>query len=1056
MPVCVVGMHRSGTSMVTRLLNICGLYLGEDKDLMQSAVDNPEGFWENLRFTKINDDLLSYIGGGWDYFPTDVLDGWEKDPNLALLSKKASDLMGEFSGFDPWGWKDPRTSLTLPFWKSISPDLISVVCLRNPLEVALSLKKRGGSSVNFGLYLWLTYNKKLLSSLQPDEYIVAHYDAFFENPKNELERLLDFGNVSAAPDVVKLACSSISLSLHRNRMSFEDLNQINSPYKMEVIETYASLCRLAGLDLSASSFQIRKIENPMHIHSDNQINEKDNFRRTMKKLIDERKDLSDKVAKMEGDLKARNVQIDNLYNVIEEIHHSTSWRITKPVRVVSDLLRAIVKKVFYFMIYVCRNMPLSLRQRYMCESFLLKTLGSIFTPLPYIHFQEFKRTMLVFEEKINDFDRVKESEYAERLISAFPDSLQSDPTVTIIIPVFNQIKYTVRCLLSIAELNDKTSYEIIVTDDGSTDQTQFVIESCRYIRYIRNEENLGFLKSCNKAASMARGKYILLLNNDTFVLPNWLDSLLRTFDEFPQAGLVGSKLINPDITLQEAGGIIWKDGDGWNYGRGDNPDKPQYNYLREVDYCSGASIIIPKVVWNIMEGFDEIFIPAYYEDTDMAFRIRQAGYKVLYQPKSQIIHFEGVSSGKDVNKGIKKYQVVNKEKFISRWAGVLIKHGTSIDNEEAFFRNRYAKGRILFIDAVTPTPDQDSGSIDAINYMRIFKKLGFEITFLPSANLMYHKNYTDDLQQKGIECQYYPYIFSGEKYVEEAGRFDIVFLSRFPVARQYMDIVRSKIPGAKVVFNTVDLHFLREERLAYLQGENNISIQEMRSLEIDLMRKSDHTILVSESELDLINSLDPSIQASVVPIPRDIPGRKGSFETRRDILFIGGYSHIPNIDAVHYFVNEIWPLISKQLPGVNFVIAGSNMPKEFDLYRDDESIILRGFVEDLPDLFNNCRLSVAPLRYGAGIKGKIVTSLSHGVPCVASPMAIEGMGLELDKHILCAATPEEFANSVVKLYTSSEIWYKLSENGLDLVRQKYSLDVVEDKLLALINNLLHK
>ncbi|NOT96983.1 MAG: glycosyltransferase family 2 protein, partial [Nitrospira sp.] len=221
------------------------------------------------------------------------------------------------------------------------------------------------------------------------------------------------------------------------------------------------------------------------------------------------------------------------------------------------------------------------------------------------------------------------------------------PTVSIIIPVFNKPLYTYTCLRSILTSKPNQSYEVIVVDDASRDDTGEMLRAIQGIRVIRHKDNQGFIRSCNAGANIARGRYILFLNNDTIVEMNWLDELVRTFLTFPLAGLVGAKLIYPNGKLQEAGGVIWNDGSGWNYGRYDDPDKPEYSYLREVDYCSGACIMLPRELFWAVGGFDELFAPAYGEDSDLAFKVRQAGRKVLYQPESEVIHFEGVSSGTD-------------------------------------------------------------------------------------------------------------------------------------------------------------------------------------------------------------------------------------------------------------------------------------------------------------------------------------------------------------------------------------------------------------------------
>jgi GT2 family glycosyltransferase/ubiquinone/menaquinone biosynthesis C-methylase UbiE len=274
------------------------------------------------------------------------------------------------------------------------------------------------------------------------------------------------------------------------------------------------------------------------------------------------------------------------------------------------------------------------------------------------------------------------------------------PQVSIIIPVYNQWNYTYACLKSILEnTNSNISYEIIIADDMSTDQTININNYVENITIIRDGQNRGFLLNCNNAAKQAQGKYIFFLNNDTNVQTNWLRTLVELMENDESIGMAGSKLVYPDGRQQEAGGIIWNDASGWNYGRLDDPEKPEYNYVKEVDYISGAAIMIRSDLWKQIGGFDERYVPAYFEDSDLAFEIRNHGYKVVLQPKSVIIHFEGISHGTDVKSGVKSYQVKNKEKFIDKWQHILMKDHFNNADHVFFARDRSKnKKTILVID----------------------------------------------------------------------------------------------------------------------------------------------------------------------------------------------------------------------------------------------------------------------------------------------------------------------------------------------------------------------
>ena len=263
------------------------------------------------------------------------------------------------------------------------------------------------------------------------------------------------------------------------------------------------------------------------------------------------------------------------------------------------------------------------------------------------------------------------AELAPRVPARFRVGRAARPTVSIIIPTYGQVPCTLRCLAALAAHPPSVPIEVIVVDDASADPAVAQLDRVEGIRLIRQTRNLGYLRTCNAAAKSAAGAYLLFLNNDTEPCAGWLDAMLALALARPGVGAVGAKLIYPDGRLQEAGGIIWNDATGWNYGRGDDPDQPEYNYVREVDYCSGAALLVPRAAFAALGGFDPRYAPAYFEDSDLAFRLRAAGYQVLYQPRAVVVHLEGASHGTDPTQGIKACQEINRDRFVARWADVL-------------------------------------------------------------------------------------------------------------------------------------------------------------------------------------------------------------------------------------------------------------------------------------------------------------------------------------------------------------------------------------------------
>jgi len=640
----------------------------------------------------------------------------------------------------------------------------------------------------------------------------------------------------------------------------------------------------------------------------------------------------------------------------------------------------------------------------------------------------------------------------ESVVIVVPTS--DEPLVSIIIPIYGKLEYTLHCLDSIAKNLPEAAFEIIVIDDCSPDNSVNALRQVQGIRLIQNHENQGFIRSCNIGAQTAKGQYLLFLNNDTQVTPNWLDELLHTFDQFPGTGLVGSKLVYPDGRLQEAGGIIWQDGSAWNFGRFQSPDLPVYNYAREVDYCSGASIMTPKVLFEELGGFDEYYLPAYYEDTDLAMKIRAKGYRVIYQPFSTLIHYEGVTSGTDLNQGTKAYQQTNREKFFERWKNQLECHEKAGDDVDKA-KDRKAVRRILVLDHCTPTPDQDSGSIDIYNIMLLFREMEFQVTFIPEDNFMFMNKHTQSLQSQGVEMLYAPYVTSVESHLKEFGsRYDLVLLVRPNVAMKHIGNVRKLCSKARIWFHTVDLHFirmLRESEINTNQNNKN-NAEQMRQCELRLMQQADVTTVVSEYELSLLSDMLPEENIKLLPFSRSCEGTTYGFESRADIVFVGNYQHTPNIDAVQYFVAEMMPLLRQRLPNVRFFAVGCNPPEEIQKLAS-EDVIITGFVEDLNPLLDKMRVSVAPLRYGAGIKGKIGAAMAVGLPVVATALAAEGMSLTDGKNILIANQPQRFVDAVVQLYQDEQLWNQLSKDGLDFAERTWGAETVWKTLANILGNM---
>jgi GT2 family glycosyltransferase/glycosyltransferase involved in cell wall biosynthesis len=603
-----------------------------------------------------------------------------------------------------------------------------------------------------------------------------------------------------------------------------------------------------------------------------------------------------------------------------------------------------------------------------------------------------------------------------------------EPEVSIIMPVYNHWELTVACLRSLAFDSSATEYEVIAVDDASSDQTHDFLPKVEGIRVVQLTQNSGFIGAVNAGLEAARGRFILLLNNDTVVKPGWLDALMRTIEVEENVGVVGAKLVYPDGTLQEAGGIIWRDGSGLNYGRGSDASDAAFNFVRDVDYCSGACLLVRKEILDVLGGLDRRYSPAYYEDTDLAFAARMLGYRVIYQPESVVVHAEGSSNGTDERTGVKKYQKVSREAFRLKWQTELLAQYESDPAMERIASRRAPEGQVLVVSDRVPMPNQDSGSKRMFELLLALRDLGLAVTFVPSDGRR-QEEYSIALQRAGIEVLYGP--LDERKLLRDlAPALDVAILSRPEPTWKWQPLVREICPEAKIIYDTVDLHFLREARRAEIEADPAVARAAARyhGMELSLARIADATLVVSVAERDVLQEEDPDIKVHVVP---NIHGEEHSgraFEERKGVLFVGSFPHHPNRDAAHWLVEEIMPLVRAEDPDICAYIVGSS-PTDDIRALDSESARVLGWVPDLTNLLEHSRVSVAPLRYGAGVKGKVGESMAHGLPVVTTRLGAEGMGLEHEHDVLVADDAPSFAAEILRAYHDADLWARLAANG---------------------------
>jgi O-antigen biosynthesis protein len=624
-----------------------------------------------------------------------------------------------------------------------------------------------------------------------------------------------------------------------------------------------------------------------------------------------------------------------------------------------------------------------------------------------------------------------------------------EPLASLIITAHTGAQLTAACLRSIAERTEGPAFETIVVDDAADADNARLWEAVQGATVLVNEPGIGYLRSVNRGAAAARGRYLVLMNNDVEVTPGWLRALVARAESAPDVGAVAAKLVYPDGRLQEAGGIVFRDGTAANFGNGDDPGFHEFNYAREVDYGSAACLLVRRDAWEALGGYDERYAPMYYEDADLCFGVRARGLRVLYEPRAHVVHHEGGTAGTDVSAGGKRHQELNRPKFVEKWRTQL-ERDQSRPSPPNLRRpsNRAAGPHVLVIDHRVPMADHDAGSLRMQRLCETLLELGCRVTFAPD-DMCAHEPYTSALQALGIDVVHGATWMTRE--LAAIGHdLQLAIVSRPYVAARHTHLVREFAPRATIAYDTVDLHYVREQRRAELGTPHaEAKAATLRELELGLVRGSDVTIVVSDEEREQVESEAPGSHVIVVPVVNDVVERVPPLDGRAGVLFVGGFEHPPNVDAALMLVNEVMPLVWQRLGEVPVTIAGSKPTEEITALASS-NVEVTGWVEDLQPLIDGARVMAAPLRFGAGMKGKITQSLGAGLPVVTTPTGAEGLGAADGHELLIADEPEALAERIVRLCTDDDLWRRMSGAGQGVVRRVASVELMRERLVELL------
>ena len=670
------------------------------------------------------------------------------------------------------------------------------------------------------------------------------------------------------------------------------------------------------------------------------------------------------------------------------------------------------------------------------KTFLRKIYNEFYIALFLKHKNTSNDKLDAFQKRFPEYIYFINTNEKIKLINRLNYSLNNKIEITIIIAAYNNLDITLNCLLSVLIFETKLKYEIILIDDCSSmvDYRTFDFK----FRVIRNDRNVGFIKSNNLASKKARGKFLFFLNNDTLINKSTIDELHKSYFFNEKVGAIGSMSISNQYLIKEAGAFTLKSGTCWNYGRGDNPNKSIYNFSREVDYCSACSLFIKKRLFYKLDFFDTRYCPAYYEDVDLAFKIRKKKLKVLYEPKSFLYHYEGSTSGRDVKSGVKKYQVINQIKFKKKWSKELKEYHSNINKQLKMRANIH----VLIIDDLIPDHLNDAGSFYVYNFLQILLYFKIKLTILGSAegglgkNFSFNKNF---LEQQGIEVFFTNNADSINEFNESRiNSYDYIIISRPNNFNYFYKYIINK---KKIIYSMIDYHqkrlFLEFE---FKNKDKNNDYFLIKHLEDQALKKSNKVLCFGKKDkINLIKD-KKNIKKKIIlfPLINKITNNNNNlkFSNKKNLVFVANFNHEPNLTSLNNFINNFFIKLCKINKKIKLNVIG-NIENYKKIHH--KRIIYKGHVNDLSAIFDETLFSIVPIEYGAGISGKLLYSMANGIPCLVSKYIEKQMSLTSGVNCLTIDYNKDITY-FNQFFSDKKLIKKLSINSIKFIKDNYSLN----------------
>jgi GT2 family glycosyltransferase len=635
--------------------------------------------------------------------------------------------------------------------------------------------------------------------------------------------------------------------------------------------------------------------------------------------------------------------------------------------------------------------------------------------------------------------------------------------VTIVIPAYNNFYEVAMCIESITSFASRTNYAIIVADDNSPDFNFTVLNVLSDVRVIRNKANLGYIKNVNNAAKNVETRFILTLNQDTVVCPGWLDELVAEMRRSEHNAIVGPRILNSSFDILEAGAFVYQGASASHRGRGSKADSPQFSFSCDIDYVSGCAMLVRTEVWRKLGGLNELLSPAYYDDVDLCLRTHALGMRVRYAPLSCIVHLEGTSMGKDPSdpNSLKRFQLINQTKVASAHSKQLAEH-TTIDQPQSLTSHFTSGAQVVCVFDTMPDANRDGGSVDFELIVQYLRKLNYRVTALfirpvhPEESITWRAN--------GVYCEN----LNSQNGKDQLANADVVFSFGTMVG---IRLAKEKLSGKRWIHHTSDVATRRLEAMnATLTNQQDVSaeasrwfigmprdVSKMWEIEKPTLEKPSVTLFVTEHDLQY--AIDHAAVGEFLQFPI-LKGGPDSYAiptplNERTVGFVGSFLHSPNSDAVEYFLQDMWPSIIAQVPDSKFLIWGSGVkPHQEANWSLIPGVEVRGWFADWLEVVSQTRVLVSPLRFGAGMKHKVVSTLIYGRPVVGTRTSFEGFEDSLLTSEVMSDDANETIQSIVQILNSDESCSNALRIGIEGMGTQFSESRELERLSKLLTDTL--